>query len=421
MEIQLCSIKKKVNSTKRPDSGVTRNVAFKEATDMLHPIIRLSNIEPFQYNYCIIGDHYYFIVGQSVTPNNWLEIECEVDAMATCADDIKGTTAFVTRYSGGSLDIIDSFAPPKTSGKISYEAEKEVFSFDNVGTFIVSVADMPYPVSMSLGNMFALYNALNSKEATQQVENQYSDLSGYIRGAIWIPYQVPTLGALTLKAGDYDTGVSVNYIARETLTKEISFSLPLDDTILSSSQYCSLSLSLPYAGTASLSVDDFRDGKSVDIIATMDTTNGAISYYITSGSNLKPVASFSGSCGVPIAIGSTSYSLGSGVSSFISGLAYAMAEKSGSAFFQASHSASQTGGGGFRTDIKTASVGLIKRDAPEALSNKSNVIGLPTMRTMSLGSIKGYVECHNASIESTFEKNTVEVCNNYLNTGAWIE
>lgn len=411
---------KRVNSTKRPTGGITKDVLIKEPCDMHNPLLKIQGTYD-QYNYFKIGDSYYFIVGATVMPNGWVEYQGEVDAMATCADDIKSTVAFVTRCASGSLDIIDTFAPPKTKGTVIYEAEKEVFSFDNTGTFIVSVADMPYPVVMTLGNMFSLYNALNSKEATQQVENNYSDLSGYIRGAIWIPYNIPTTGTLRLKAGDYDTGISVGNVSRETITNEISFSLPLDDTILSSSQYCSLSISLPFAGTASLSIDDFRDGKAVDIIATMDTTNGNISYYVTSGRNLSPIASFSGGCGVPIAIGSTSYSIASGVSGYVSGIAYAMAERTGSAFFQAAHSTTQTGGGGFRTDIKTASIGLIKREPPEPLSTKAAIIGLPTMRTISLGSINGYVECHNASILSTSEKEVIETCNNYLNTGAWIE
>lgn len=421
MEVTFYSnFRKKVNSTKRPSGGIKKEVLIKDKCDLHSPVLKIQG-SGREYNYFQIDNTYYFINGSTVMPNNWIEYSGEVDAMATCADDIKSTTAFVTRYSGGSMDLIDTYAPPLTEGEIVYEKEQSVFPLSTTGTFIVSLADMPYPVAMSYGQILQLYNALNSEEAVNQIENTFADLSGYVRGALWIPFEVGTIGTLSIKAGKFDTGVKANYVSRETMTKNLVFPLPLDNTVLSSSNYCTLKISLPFSGTAALSVDDFRDGKSVYVTATLDTTSGALSYYISSGSNLSPVASFSGSCAVPIAIGSTSYSLASGVSGFVAGIANALHMGSGIGFFQASHSSSQTGGGGFRTDILSAVVGLTRRVPPEPLANKATVIGLPTMRTMSLGSITGFVQCHNASIESSEEIEVVEKCNSYLNSGAWIE
>lgn len=412
--------KKRINSTKRPSGGTAMDILMKEPCDLHSPIVKLA-ASAGQYNYFSIGNTYYYVVGETVFPNGWVELRGEVDAMATCADDIKGTKAFILRYSGGSTDLMDTYAPPMSSGTMAYESEQLVFPINNTGTFVVSLADMPYPVAMTMGEMFELYNMLNSEAAVKQVQNTYADLSGYVRGCIWIPFTISTIGTLSIKAGTFDTGVSASYISTEVMTKNLTFSLPLDDTILSSSSYCSLKLQLPFAGTASLSVDDFRDSKTLHIIATMDTSTGAISYYVSSGASIAPVASFSGTAGVPIAIGSTSYSISGGVSGFVTGLAYALSNGSGAAFFQASHSSSQVGGGGFRTKILTASVGLMKHSPPEALVAKAGTIGLPTMRTMTIGSVSGFVQCDKCTIESAEEPDIVNTCNNYLNSGAWIE
>lgn len=424
------NFKKRINSTKRPSGGTTIDCVMKQATDTHEPVLRLTNIAPGAYNYFKLGEHYFYITSEIVFPNNYIEIHGSLDSMATCADDIKSTTAFVARSNVGSLQLVDSYAPAMTDTQLVAEAEENLFAdFSETGTYVVTVANSPRPVAMTYGEMLTLYNRLNSDDVIEQIANNFCDFSSFISGCIWLPYQVPTTGSLSLKAGIIDTGVSASYISNDITTAGVSFSIPSDSTCLTSSAYMDLKIYLPHCGTVNLSVDEFKDTGTVNIVATRDNITGGISYLITDGTYFGTVATFSGSCAIPIPIGSTSYNLGAlggGIASTAIGVLTGnpiAAIQGVASMFSGLQTTSQAGGGngGTRTTIRTAVMSVFKRNPPEPLGNKSSVVGLPTMRTMSLGAISGYVQCIGASIQSTHDMNAISECNNFLNSGAWIE
>lgn len=413
------NFKKRINSTKRPSGGTVIDVNIKDKCDLHKPVLKIQGTAG-QYNYFKIDDTFYFVDGEAVMPAGWVEISGEPDAMATCADDVKATRAFIERSASGSTNLLDGYSPAMSSGIIGNESEQLLFPLSKTGSFLVSLSNFVQPLKMDLGQFTNLYNKLNSKDAIQQVENSFADLSGIVKGAVWVPYDIKTLGSVAIKAGDFDTGVTGDIVAQEITTAQATFDLGIDGTVLSSSAYSEVKLYLPFAGATTLSIDDFRTGGQLSVLADLDNLSGNISYYISDSAFLSPVASFSGSAAVPIAIGSTSYGISGGISGLVRGLSYFLSTGSGAGFFQASHSGSQMGSG-FRSSLASVVCATVKRDAPEALSAKSGVVGLPTYRTASIGSMSGFIKCINASIESHHDYSLVESCNNFLNSGAYIE
>ena len=64
---------KKINSTKRPSNGISKNVKLKDNCSKENPIFILNDID-FDYNYAKWDNHYYFINDMVVMSNNHMEI-----------------------------------------------------------------------------------------------------------------------------------------------------------------------------------------------------------------------------------------------------------------------------------------------------------------------------------------------------------
>lgn len=436
MQVTFYKFAKRVNSTKRPSGGVTKDCLFKEKTDLHAPTVKCaaSESETLAYNYMKIGDHYYWIVQEVVMPAGWIEWTGELDPMATCADEIKATTAFIERSASlGTTTLLDSLAPAQSNDKTTLIGDAPVSIFSgSEGSYIVTVANYPSPMIMNNQQFQELYEQLNSESVINQLENSIVRLEEIITGAIWIPVPrglIFTQGEIAIKAGFVDTGIVGDTLLNEPITTLVGIGSYLGETILDSSAYKSLYLYLPFVGAVELSPDQFK-GAGVVVEVSLDPTNGALMYKIENSAGAV-IATYNGSCGIPIPIGSTSYNVGGAVATAI-GIAGSIATgnvlgaiASGTALmFSGLKSVSSIGGGGgSRAGMSRISVSLyaITRTPPEGYSVKSAVAGLPTYRTAQLGSLNGFVKCYNASIESAQEGSVIEACNNYLNSGAYIE
>lgn len=431
MEVIFYKFAKRVNSTKRPSGGVVKNVSWKEKTDLHRPTVKCQSTEAGKYNYMKIGDHYYWIVSEVVMPNAWIEWTGEVDPLATCADEVKATTAFVERSNVGSTSLLDSLAPARsddTPQEIG-SADTGIFSSGR-GSYIVSLANYPLPLVMNFSEFNTLYEQLNSESVINQLENSIVRLSEVITGAIWLPIDtIFSQGTLELKAGFVTTGIVGNIVDNAPIVATSGMGMNAGSSILESSAYSELYLYLPFVGAVQLSPDQFK-GYGVSVETSVDPTNGSLLYKVMNGNGVI-VATYSGSCGVPIPVGSTSYNVGGAISTAL-GIAGSVATGNvlgaammGSALmFSGLKSVSAIGGGGgSRAGLSRLSMSLyrISKSPPEALTTKRSVVGLPTYRTITLGTLTGFVKCINASIEAAQEQEVIEACNNFLNTGAYIE
>lgn len=431
MVVTFYRFSKRVNSTKRPSGGTSINVAWKDKTDMHRPTVKCQSSAVGQYNYMKIGDHYYWIVSEVVQPNNWIEWTGEVDSMATCADEIKSTTAFIERSeSMGLTTLLDSLAPAQSNETTTQlgSVNTGIFSAGR-GTYIVSVANYPLPMTMTPSQFTQLYNQLNSESIINQLENSIVRLSEIITGALWLPIEtVLSQGTLELKAGYVTTGIVGDIVDNQPIIA-ISGITTSSGGILESSAYTDYYLYLPFVGAVQISPDQFK-GNSLTVETTVDPTNGSLLYKVMNASGAI-ISTYGGTCGVPISVGSTAYNLG-GAAATALGIVGSIATgnilgavASGSALmFSGLKSVSAIGsGGGSRAALTRLDIALFKvsKTPPEALGNKASCVGLPTYRTASIGSVTGFVKCINASIEAAQELEVIETCNSYLNSGAYIE
>lgn len=403
-------------------------VYLKDKTDLHNPTIKCQSSAIQTYNYMRIGNTYYWIVAEVVQPNNWIEWTGQVDAMATCADEIKSTTAFVERSEVGSTLIADSLAPALTDGVPKSIGQASIPGFSNTGVIILTVNNYPAPLQVPVGALVQLYDKLNSQDIIDQLKESIVRLDSVISGAIWLPLsQVPTSSVVLIKAGFVSTGIGGGVVDGDPIKHNVSLGSGAV-SLLNSSYYASYTLFLPFVGAVQLSADQVRQGLVVSI--AIDPATGAIAYKVLAGDQ-GVIGTYSGSCGVPIPIGATAYNVGGAVasaagviSSLASGNLAGAAGSVGALMGSGILSSTSTGGGfGSRAGLANQIIDLqvTQRSAPEAFSNKAKVVGLPTYRTMSLGSISGFVKCINASIEAAHEFDVIDQCNNYLNTGAYIE
>lgn len=428
MEITLYKFSKRVNSTKRPSGGTTKNVVWKEKTDLHNPTVKCQSTETGQYNYMKIGDHYYWIVSEVLMPNGWIEWTGDPDPMAICADEIKATTAFIERSASGTTLLLDPFAPAQANETTEVLGESAVPYFSSKGTYIITLANHPLPMVMNFQDFNTLYEQLNSENVIKQLENSIVRIEEIITGAIWLPLEtVLSQGTIEIKAGFVSTGITGNIVSDAPIVSLTGISVP-GGTILESSAYSELYLYLPFVGSVGISPDQFKDGY-ISVETTVDPTNGSLMYKILNNSGAV-VATYSGTCGISIPIGGTSFN-GASVATAIGMVAAAATGNwlvagamAGAMAFGGTRTVSTiNGGGGSRAGLNRLSVGLyrIKRTPPEALTLKSKAIGLPTYRTGQIGSYSGFIKCVGASIEAAQEGSIIEACNNYLNTGAYIE
>lgn len=431
---------KRKNSTLRPTGGTVIEFVLKAPTDMLNPTIRIAGIRPNQYNYFKIDSYYYYVTGETLYPNNYMELTGVVDAMATLADDIKNTVCFLLRsQSMGSTAIRDSYAPAMSiTSEILYQAFKPV-DFDTKGCYLVSVVGglsnsiTGTATTYAMSNLTQLNTFLNSEDFLNQIVQYFFDPYSALISCTWVPLLAEdvtsSFGELII--GNVQTGITVPVVSKSHVFGGYSFDVPIDQTCLSSSEYMSMWLWLPFVGVVDLQVDDFRINPNCTVDCSIDASNGNLIYYIFAGESL--IATYTGTCGVEMPVGKSTFNKAQAIGGIIAGAAGAAVMGAGAAASIATGAAGAVhslrshsminGGIGSRASnaFLTAEAHIVKYGIPEALGSKSSTVGLPTYRTSRLGDISGFVQTSGASVSSNYSMTLVEEVNNTLDGGAYIE
>lgn len=430
---------KRVNSTARPSGGITTECNFKEQTDYHAPTIRVHNIG-YDYNMFSMDGKYYWITAAVTMPNNWVEYTGKIDAMATLADQIKATTAFVERSESGTTALVDGLAPAMTSDTnvVSETTLPVILNESNIanqGTYLVRVVNHSDPLCLNFVQIGNLHRALDSDELIEALKNALFGLNDTILSVMYIPISTEnyTRGSTELKIaglslGNFPTAIPKVMTGTLTLSNGLNLS---SGASLGSSAYRRLSAHLPFAGNVTLSADDFRDG-NINVKYAIDLLSGTIAYNVCNGARI--IASAGGSFAQTVPFGSTSVNVGNiassamGIGTVIGGIVTGnLAAAAAGALSSVGNGAFASSGGvggvsGSSADTAYLNVQIIEynRTPPEALANKASVVGLPMYRTVQLGTLSGFVKCISASVQAAEEYSVLEEANRYLNTGAFI-
>lgn len=439
MRATFYNFSKRVNSTKKPAGGTSFDIVLKQPTDLHNPVLQIRTDNYGQYNYMQFAGNFYWVVNEVAFPNNWVEFTGKIDALATCSDDIMLTTAYVERAQAGSVDMDDQTMPTTTNLSVVQRTSLKIYDFEMPGCYLFSVVGGLVPTGDSgIATTYALSGTLlrsiaqklSSEDFLQQIVQYFWDPYSAIVACTWIPLLPEDVGTARgeIVIGNYQTGIIATVVTKGILTGVSGAGLEIGNDYTWTDRFCGMDLYLPFVGAVKLSINDFLANKNLAINWSLDCFTGAIAYIVTDG--IREIATFSGSCGVNSPVGKSTYNP---LEMVTGGIQTALAARMGNFpgvlsgigdIASAARSSSQVNGGfGSRAGMNkfNAELTITKLGTPEGLAVRASTIGLPYCKVAQLGSLSGYVKCIGASVSANQEYDVLEECNNYLNSGAYIE
>lgn len=343
----LGKVSKRVNSTKRIAlSELPDEFPFymKRACSMEKPVfyVRLNslNISP-QYNYCYIEEtHAYYWIEDitALNANNW-QFSCTIDVLATFADDIKKTKAFIeygfnTDASGAQYRLQDSrqaVAMKPTVATVTADITDGKLG-DTTGIYILSAVGknglLSYKIDQTqleslLTAVSATWEGLTKafvrwELALPEFMNKmvFGDTAtSCIRSCIWLPIAPGGAGrGKEITLGQFNTGVFGRVVTKDdNLTVHTDIAIPWPATDWKRLN-CQIQLYIPMVGVVGIPVDQCNNAATVGVDWCMTYLDGSVSIRVTAGnyscyvgstnissvygigtSNIDPVKAVSGS------------------------------------------------------------------------------------------------------------------------------
>ena len=476
MNATFYNFSKRVNSTKVPDasvSGTTYNVVYKMPTSRRNPTIRI-NADTFNFNYCLLDGKYYFVTDIVSVRNDLWDVNLAIDVLGTYRSEIRATTAYVLYDTTGNSEIVDSRLAINTSRTI---AENSV-AFPNVlaaGTFVLTCVGEQScaswwninPSNILLSTVYSeafdvvkepfdpgIWGLASSPEAIANSIDYIGKVitKGFsylltngsaieaIRNCIWLPFRpIVTASGHRIYLGNYDTGIDGYRIDNPVVQlDQVSVSIPWQfNDWRRNSPYTQVYLYLPFIGVVALPSAQLTGAESLTIRSALNVVSGDLSVTVNNGQQV--LGSYGANVAMNIPMGSSNAVQRQVVNSIvatggaIAGAATGLGIASGAAALSgiANAAASQIAG------VPTCVGGLSNGSASGLSTNiicftschnttvspasVASVIGLPAFRSELLGSISGYCQCQEASVQGVAMLDDYEAINNYLNTGVFIE
>ena len=264
----------------------------------------------------------------------------------------------------------------------------------------------------------ALFDYLFSHDPGDAVLKWFTNPIQSIMACYYLPYPVRALSGARITVLGLDTGVGA-YKA-EPWTKwdlgACKLNYGFENQFLDYSPFSKLKIYLPFIGVRDLNIDECV-GKSIGVVYEFDNISGACVAFVTVNGTVR--YSFTGSCAIGIPIAQSNWgqfymaaatAAASAMSGGIGGAAGAIAQGSGvgGVALGAAAGAVEAGGGLSGITAKPtisrsgavvgagAALGIeypfliIVRPDKANVSNPRPVIGVPSGRTLSLGSLSGY-------------------------------
>ena len=242
--VNLYTLSKRENSTKRPDSApASFSCIIKEPSGLISPVIVLDlgdvSADPSGYNYAYIPafGRYYFIEEWTFERAVWsASLTCDV--LATYRGEIGDTTAYVLRAAAASDgNVTDNMYPLKTSTSVSRQAGTSpwasVLAAGNIlgGSFVIGIVQKNashgsiqyYAASASrmmtftdrlMSNIVGGDNGFDPEDASFALQKALIDPFQFVKSCTWVPFPAGTAAGTNLETEvtvfDYSIGVNMN-------------------------------------------------------------------------------------------------------------------------------------------------------------------------------------------------------------------
>lgn len=454
MQLQVwASFEKRRNSTRQPSGtpSAVLEVVMKKDTSMMNPSFIISG-EPgtslTTINYCAWNSRFYFVEDCIFLTNNQAELKCKVDVLATYKGDILEYEAYVVRASQLTRPWLpDPAVIPlqhkaywgNTQANLSsgWDTSEGSYTIRVVGgggtsgtgitSYCVNATGLNHIVEKAFSA--ANYDFLSADEAIKSFFNPFQ----YIVQVMWFPLTPATLGSDNfqhIKLGWWDLGESYRVVSATSVTLTCVLKRPtnLPEKFVSrDSRFTTVKVYLPGCGTYFLNPIDLSS--DLHCIYNIDIATGECMVTLQNSDRKELIGSFTGSVGVPIAIGQLDMNLASSAKSLISGLGSGLSGNVGgllngvadAAINLAQPTPSVNGANGNRGAIQNMPNPTISWDSKASSGVAPAQRGNFVAETYKLSLIKGYVQCANASLDvhgTGYEKDQL---NNFLNGGIFIE
>ena len=481
MQLTLCNFSKRLNSTKQPtteqlQAGKTfTDVNLKQLVNIDNPDLVLAGAKQneFAYNYAYIHDwgRYYHIKTCDLRHEDVYHAKLELDDLATFKAQILNTDAYIVYSSTGynrwlrddRVPILPRSTSSSTTGSLKEnQLGTTIFSTTNE-VVIVSVINKTnglchYVMTESdlIDVMAAVSNA--NQSIWQSLSEQFGAAINSIVQVIRLPIAMealPLSEPWLFELGDYivvppdpeQPAFSFPILTRTYLRGFVHFSLPVSHLDFRCAEpYTQLKCAIPFVGTIDLNFADFRNVEEGDaevhFRATIDLLTGAISYEIDAvGSVNKPIASYSGSCGMYIPFVASQIANAANVvqstAAGLTGLAMSAAtanpipavvggiQSIAGTFFTANQKSTSVLGAysGNRSGMLRGNITLtaISYDTSIEPSNLTEYEGRPVCKVDTIGNYSGYVKTQGFSIDIDANSDVVKSINSKLDAGIYIE
>lgn len=474
------TLTKRKNSTLQPTGGTSLDINLKSGTSLISPTFLLNLSGRPTYNYVSYEGRYYFVADIVSVRNDLWEIVCDEDHLATYKSDILASTQFVAYSSvSGNAWLADTRIPVQKNATVS-SSSTAISILDADGFYVLSVVGKnsaaTYRVSLTqITDMLAEISnwkttGIQSAEAelvtstdvatvlngvgkaliqTGFVGNAYADAPNCIRSCIWVPFAYALYdGSDTIHLGDFDTHVLARKLSTKPTTNTASISIPWQYSDWRRTTCEDVYLYLPLVGMVSIPSDEIVNTSSLTIMWSATATDGCISYEVKAGSQI--IGTYGGNCSANYPIGiSQQASAGEIFQSYLNG-----AQQVTSAAMQGTITPFQTvgttanlittsaqaaynsvnthytkhnsciggigGGAGSGLDL-TAICFTVAHPTIINPSDMMATMGVPTQKPIALSTCSGYCECVNAHVAINGTDTEMDMIDNYLNSGFYIE
>lgn len=451
-------------------------------TFLSHPTIWVQG-DYTEYNYMKFKGRYYFVRDIQLTINNATVIYGEIDVLASYKEDILNTTAKVIYSSSNyNLNIDDVRNQETCAATVSQSLTAFPFDFTSDGTFLLTAQGgtrMATTYALSALELTVIAGKLNDafggvlvdamdayshtggiaalqtlfetigQYLTDSVMEYFTSASECILDLKWSPLATSVFkytghAEREVMLGNFPTGVN-GAIASGHFAMGSNVTVPIphqSDFYSKGSRLSSYGIYIPFCGQYSLPNDDIYNSSNINIDLGIDCGTGDIAgtiYTSVEGVNNKRILSFSGCASASLMhsnynkdmfmsvvntlaqaiVMSPSLSMGNAVSKQI-------AKTSEVRLLSQVDKQHTAAGGTLSSAVGIASGNRIAvystmKQLADSKTAIRDVYGLPLHRTVQLGTLSGYCQCRNASVETNALLSFKEEINEFLNSGFYIE
>lgn len=474
MNIVLSSTGKRKNSTKQISTGTSYSVYLKENTSIEKPVFILnatqSNITSCTTAYCSTFGTYYFIDDIISVANDLWEVSCTLDVLATYKSDIVSSDGYIEYADTTINDMLPDRRLTQSKDTIENAEVSSKIVNTTTGFYILTTASNDSSATVGFTSVYALtdFNAaavanwLYDDTLIDDLKKLFNDPYEAIIEAHFVPFDIDFGTATTVRVGTENSGVQAAGLYRIPIqsNKTVTVDVPYEwgKTWKDSAPYSKYFLYLPFYGQVEVPQELFLWSDEMTVKYFHDPVSGEVVYNCSCGVYHE---TYRTSAAVSLAIGQASKYGIEGIIQTATGLLTAGALLSsnplaGAAGVSAMLSkgaltvgtisnigeglintfngseGSKGGNGGFGsanyvlgsgTDATARRICLkqITYDFVNDTDDISEIEGVPVNEVHTLSDFSGFVKCKAFSIDCNARNSDLDMINQFVNSGFFIE